>query len=109
MLDWASKPPARAVLFQVVKFVRVEVRVMLFPADPAVVAVTVTVVAVADGVQPAALKPRVHAVTPGPFLKMALARLSALVVELPPVTRKFVPLFEPSTPLVVVALTGVVV
>src|SRR5437867_3082016 len=101
MLDWGFTPPARLAAVQV-KLVRVLARVMLFPAVPCVLAVTVTTFAEAFGVQPAWLTPCVQATTPTlPLLRlMALARLSASVVA--PPTWKFVPVFEASAPFVVV-------
>src|SRR5437773_3473182 len=86
MLGWPSTPPAR-VLPPHKKPVTVAVVPMLFPADPAVLAVTVTTA------------PLEAAVTAETFLVIADARLAASVV-IPADVAKLVPVLAPSVALV---------
>lgn len=77
------------------KLLKVPVSVMLFPADPGVVAVTVTVVPLAVAVTP----------TPALLRMMAAARLVAASLLLPS-SAKFVPVFTALTPPLSVPVLG---
>src|SRR5437867_8874082 len=84
MLGWLSSPPASVVPAQV-KLLKLSTRAILFPADPAVLAVTVTTA------------PLAVAVTDETFRLIASFRLVASVVVSPEVA-KLVPVFVPSAP-----------